>query len=410
MNKLSLKYLFVIIAFIIYIYSVNLKFFPISLKQFFAVLGVFVFFFNSKCFRKTKIYISLLGICLIINFWGIITCFINNSSEYIYPMNYFVSPVSAFFASVFIFKVSSTYLRSIDDLFKIILYTVFIESIITVLIFAIPPLYDFCDSIGLLLLDEEIKENPFSRFSRFNGIGEAVYFGVLPSCSLGVMSGLYLQLKNKGTSKYLVFAAIISLVSFFVTRYSAVVVVVCVGVFLKYLLKNGGRKFFNYFIGMLALFSFLIIVAINLLPEEILRWAVGAFESDSQHNSTNIVIDWLLNTKIDFNTFIIGDARYTNPGGGYYGGVDIGLYRQIFYGGIIGFLLIVYFHRKILIYIKKLIPSDPFIRCFTSGLFLSYLVSLLKGDLSMLDLYLLVLVNITFLISEKGRNEIARIK
>ena len=152
-------------------------------------------------------------------------------------MNYFVSPISAFFASVFIFKISSTYLSSIDDLFKIILYAIFIESIITVLIFAIPSLYDFSDSIGLLLLDEEIKENPFARFSRFNGIGEAVYFGVLPSCALGVMSGLYLQLKNKDSNKYFIIAVIISIISFFVTRYSAIVVVVCVCIFLKYLLK-----------------------------------------------------------------------------------------------------------------------------------------------------------------------------
>ncbi len=403
MNKFSFKYCFIILFFVIYIYSVNLSFFPLSLKQFLAVLGVIVFFFNLKNVKKTKVYGSLLAICLLIQAWGVVTCLCNNSNEYIYPVEYFISPISAFFASFLICKLSTSCIHSIDDFFKIVLYTVFIESIITVLIFIIPPLYDFADSMGLLLLDETIKENPFARYSRFNGIGEAVYFGVIPSCTLGVMSGLYLQLKNKHTNLYLIIAIFISIISFFVTRYSAVVVFVCFLLFMKFLFKSSKKKFMQYGLLATTLFTILIVVAVNLLPEKILEWALGAFESDSQHNSTETVLGWITSTKFDFKTFIIGDARYTIPGGGYYGGVDIGLYRQIFYGGIIGFCLVTYLHKKILTQLRRMVPKDPYIRFFTQGMFLSYLLCLLKGDLSMIDLYVFVLVNIINWVTSRPR-------
>jgi hypothetical protein len=172
-------------------------------------------------------------------------------------------------------------------------------------------------------------------------------------------------------------------------------------VFLKYLLKQSKRKFVNYSLGVIFIFTIGGIVAINLLPEQILRWAIGAFESDSQHNSTSIVVDWLIHTNFELKTLFIGDAKYTNVGGGYYKGVDIGLYRQIFYGGIIGVSIIAYFHNKILVYVRKLIPKDPYMKCFTLGMFLSYLISLLKGDLSMIDLYMLILVNVSCITSIK---------
>lgn len=356
---------------------------------------------NFKHVRNTSLYLSLLLTSITIQLWGCFTCVLNSSNEYIYLVNYLISPISAFFASYFIYNITSSCVNTVDDFFKFILYTVLLESLLTVLIFVIPPLYDFFDSIGLLLLDEEIKENPFARFSRFNGIGEAVYFGVLPSCALGVMSGLYLQLKDKVSIRYLICVIIISIISFFVTRYSAIVVVVCFIIFLRYLLKISKIKFLKYLILASTLFVLLVVVAINFLPDSILRWAVGAFESDSQHNSTGIVVNWLISTKFDLKTFIVGDACYTNKGGGYYGGVDIGLYRQIFYGGIIGFSIILYFHKKILKFITRLMPKDRFIRFFTTGLFFSYIVCLFKGDLSMIDLFLFVLVNIATIQSSK---------
>lgn len=62
-----------------------------------------------------------------------------------------------------------------------------------------------------------------------------------------------------------------------------------------------------------------------------------------------------------------------------------------------------YLHRKILTHLQRLVPKDPYIKFFTQGMFLSYLLCLLKGDLSMIDLYVFVLVNIIILVTSRPR-------
>lgn len=401
MNKIGLKYLFAIITFIIYIYSVNINLLPLSLKQLLAVIGLFVFLFNLRHIRKTKMFLSLLMICLSIQFWGLITCLLNNSNEYYYLNKYLISTCSSFFASFLICKLFSSCINSVDDFFKFTLYAVLVESLLTVLIFAIPSLYDFADSIGLIIIDERVKENIFAQYRRFNGIGEAIYFGVIPSCSFGVMSGLYLQMKNRNTYKYIFIVIIISVISFFVARYSGIVVGVCFLIYFRHLLRGSKIKFLKFSIVAMVILALIIKTAVSLLPEQILNWAMAVFDSDSSRGGSKYtVINWLLSTSFENKTFIIGDAQYTNADGSYYGHVDIGLFRQIFYGGIIGFLLVFFLHKRIIKCINNLLPNDPNVIFFTFGMLLSYLVSLLKGDLSMVDLLLFVLVNITFIVTK----------
>lgn len=111
--------------------------------------------------------------------------------------------------------------------------------------------------------------------------------------------------------------------------------------------KNGKFKL----ILKMAIFTILTIVVLyQLLPsslKEILDESVFAYAFQLFYNynsggtfstsSTDRVLEmWEL--EIPFLTMLLGDGRFLNADGSYYGHVDIGYLRQILYGGI-GFLM-----------------------------------------------------------------------
>ena len=103
-------------------------------------------------------------------------------------------------------------------------------------------------------------------------------------------------------------------------------------------------------------------------------------------------MEWWKNAHFEIKTFLIGDGLYTNPNGvGYYMGTDIGFFRRIYYGGIIGLLLYLYYHYKIAYFTYKSIGTRD-IKYMMLFLVLSYMVILAKGDANMLSLFVLYLV------------------
>jgi hypothetical protein len=84
----------------------------------------------------------------------------------------------------------------------------------------------------------------------------------------------------------------------------------------------------------------------------------------------------------------------------YYKNVDIGFYRQIFYSGLIGLSIILYYNIMILKYIKKSDISDKSLGPYVAVLFICYLISMFKGDINYVELYLLVLMMFDFSIKK----------
>ena len=114
--------------------------------------------------------------------------------------------------------------------------------------------------------------------------------------------------------------------------------------------------------------------------------------TSSQDNSANIVLDWWRDVHFNFKTLLVGDGLYMNPNGvGYYMNTDIGYFRQIYYGGIVGLILILYYQYKIVTNCYRCLKTCD-MRFLTYALFASLLAILAKGDADMFSEYILFLV------------------
>jgi hypothetical protein len=250
-------------------------------------------------------------------------------------------------------------------------------------------------------MDEFTLDSVF-EMGRFHGIGVAMFFGVLPSAAIGLMTSMYLFAKSEGALKkafWLFTWVFVFAISFLTARYT--IFIGCVSlvyyVFVsrkKNLLNNIIISFFLVLFGYLA-----YIIILNNADLSLLSWAFGAFTGDSVGgNTVEYLLSWWLNTEFEFKTFLIGDARYIAENGvfGYYKNIDVGIYRQIFYGGIIGLLLNLYTHAKILKMASKYEPQQEY-KSMLFFLMLCYIVILTKGDANMMSFFILYLV-----VSTKG--------
>ena len=126
--------------------------------------------------------------------------------------------------------------------------------------------------------------------------------------------------------------------------------------------------------------------------DSMLEWALGFIvDKDMDTESVDGLVNWWKNTEFSPITFIVGDGCYSNPDGTYYGHVDVGWFRIIYYSGIIGVFLILFFHYKLSLFIYKYCRTRE-MKLMLMLLLLSYCLILLKGDTILLAYFILFLV------------------
>ncbi len=393
MVKFNIKNILLILLLIIYIYGIQLTFLPLTAKQIIEVLGIIVYVFSRNKHNGTKEFSKMLPFFVLIQIWGLIVCAFNGTHQYIYLSSFLIGPIAAFFGSFFIYYCSRNIIISSVDLAHFILYAVFFESVLTLLMYFIPSLYDLISNIQVFAVDEDMENNVFIARSRFTGIGNAVYFGVLPSCTIGVMSGVYSLFfaeNKKEMYKLLTILFVIISISFLVARYSLIVSAFSLALYAVVIFKNNKKSLIGIIaVALIALFI-TIQLALTYLPEPILLWAMGAFDSSSEYSSNSIITE-LFDVDIELKTLILGDGLYTATTGGYYKSFDQGVLRQLFYGGVVGLLLNIGVHYKVLRESYYQIRTPQF-KHYINGLMICFLLAMLKGDLVMIDLFILLLV------------------
>ena len=400
-----------IITFILllfYIYSIRLTFLPVTPKIMMEVLGLFVYMAYAKKNLIPATFVSFLFLLVVINIFGLFTVIINGTSEFIYIFQWLVAPIGAFFGSYFIYRASRKSITDITSFLKILSSVVFVESIITVFIRLSPSFASVVGSVQEYLLTEDDLAFGIQELYRFTGLGIAVYFGVIPSCAVGVMTTVYLLVNSKSRVQRLYYSFVfvfISVVSFLVAKTSALVVLLAC-LFYGYCLIR--RKSFKM-LGSMILVAITMVVLFNYaeqyLPRNVYKWAFDVFlEKDINTGSSGAVIDTWKHTKFDAKTFLIGDARYTE-GQHYYKGVDVGYYREIYYGGIIGLLLIFMCNFKVVKDTMRY-ALDNEMKIMLLCLYGSYLIALGKGDLNMIDVFIMFFVFFYYITKEKSSNEI----
>lgn len=380
---------------VVYIYSIVFKVFPISTKIILEAIGLLfcVKYIASPKYRLRKEYWTIIKIIGLLVVWDIITSIINGQFEF-HLIKYHLPAIGSIFCAQMIFSYTKKYFKFPEEILMAIVVTIFLESLLTIIMKIYPPAFDMVSSV----LRFEFLDNPAITFdlSRFIGIGNAIFFGVLASCSLGVMASVYLMNQtNSGLIRFflIVMWIVISIVSFFSARWS--ITLIGLSIMMLVLSQRGvniGKMIVTIFgIGIVVAVAFVIVM--NNIDDELYVWAFSFLldSSSSQDHTQDYLIDWYTSTSFDIKTFIIGDAIYSLPNGLYYGYTDVGYFRQIYYGGVIGLLLNLLAHCKVLIMAYKYKKTKGF-KFFLMFLILGYLAILGKGDATMLTFYILILV------------------
>ena len=379
----------------IYLSSLVFNVLPINTKIILEAIGLlisFIYFFDSS-FQLKKKYRWIISFALVIIVWDLLVCLVNNDTNVFYLTKAMVTPLGSIFGAQFIYLCARKTINTTDKFFIIVSLTVFIECLLTLCIHFIPGADSFYTSI-FVPSGGAADLSDIAGHYRLVGIGNAVAFGALPSFALGLYSAFYIIACSKKSlitiSEFLIFATII-LVTFLVVRTSIAVSAIS----LLALLIFGNKKKATLFWGILTL-SVFSILAFYLISEYVdtamMEWAFGFMVSkDMDTGSQGAVIEWWKTTSFDFKTFILGDGLYENASGGYYGGTDIGYFRQIYYGGIIGLAFMLYYHFRILKF-AYLCNKSSLMKAVAYLLFISFLIFLAKGDLNMLSGFILLLV------------------
>jgi hypothetical protein len=148
---------------------------------------------------------------------------------------------------------------------------------------------------------------------------------------------------------------------------------------------------------LILILSFYLVVI--MIPREMYDWAFeNVISGGIKQGSAGAVIDWWKTTKISSHTFYYGDALYTTNNGLYYGYVDVGIFRKILYGGIIG--LGIYFFT-IIYCLKMTYKYDHSLGAFLTCLLIAHIGVLAKGEESIDFILILLLGTINYFYSEK---------
>lgn len=360
----------------------------------------------SKNYQLKKEYKQLLFIFFLGVIWDIITSLFNWNNEF-YLAKKMLFAIASFFFAHYIYVLSRRVVKTTNSFIKLLAIVVLVESIIALLISIFPQLNNILKSFLVFeILENEIFEGVL-KMGRFHGIGTAVFFGVLSSSALGLMSSIYCIIKSKSTTSriFWIFAwLLIFIVSFFTARFTLFIGAVSI----LYCLYSFRKSRITSAISIVIIASIACFVAYSIIirnaNDELLSWAFDELTGKVDGGTSAILKDWWFNTKINFKTLIIGDARYSEADGMYYMYTDVGILRQIFYGGIIGLILNLIAHGKTLMLASRYFPKSNY-SAMLFFLMLGYIAILFKGDASMISLYILLLVYNTRGIFSKKANQ-----
>lgn len=391
-----LKYLFLVFLFYIYCFSLVFTFFPVSSKIILALVGiayVIIKLLTNK-YKIKKEYVWILGFSFFVCFWDILISYVSGYKQFHF-IDYMMTPISSVFGAGLLYEYSKKIINSEDKFLLFFVFIVFSECVLTLAMNLTPSLYNMVMNIQITDMgDKEV--NDIEGHFRMIGIGKAVFFGVLPICTFALLSCSYLLIKNIASFWQKTFVVvsfiIISITYFFCARTTIAIVAIAI-FYLLYNLKSVGVKNFMVFIVVVLLTIVLSVKFIELyFNDSMLEWALGFIvDKDMDTESVDGLVNWWKNTEFSPITFIVGDGCYSNPDGTYYGHVDVGWFRIIYYSGIIGVFLILFFHYKLSLFIYKYCRTRE-MKLMLMLLLLSYCLILLKGDTILLAYFILFLV------------------
>ena len=259
-----------------------------------------------------------------------------------------------------------------------------IQSVIILLAFLSPQILDV---VRTFQYDNIIEiTDRYLNHGTFRGLALSgdQFFGL--TASFGLISIIVMKL-YVDTSKmiWLILFLMLFAANMFVGRTGIIGFVVALGYL--FICKESGKVklviklCFYIILSIIILYLLLPSSIMEMLNESVFSYAFQIFYnySDSgtiSSSSTDRVIEmWKI--EIPFITFLIGDGKFINVDGSYYGHVDVGFLRQILYGGLGYLVFSILFVFKLLTNYSKRAAFDKF--KFEYIVFLYLLMTHAKG-------------------------------
>lgn len=332
-----------------YLFIIRLGVVPVPVVVFFALASFALHFFSGNV-SPIRLPAGVIVLLLLLLCWTLLSLSLNRTAD-LFGVTFVVSRllyiVSAFFVVGLVY--SANIARSWDELIMTMIALYLVQSLIALLIFALPDVgasilaIQFLDDLSVDVLDSTIG-------LRFIGLGAAnfgggVSFGVLMIlfCSYVAKHQLY---RGPRSYRYALMFLVFFLVGFFIARTAAIGGLLGLAIIFWHGRLSGVTytgKVLSIIFGIFFLVG--VIASADFLERmgTVFEWAFemflnyqagGEFASSStdQLKSMYILPDHL-------STYLIGDGLFMAPdGAGYYKEIDVGYLRLIYYVGVPGML------------------------------------------------------------------------
>ena len=282
MRKL-LKYSILVVLFTIYIYTIVFRILPISAKYFLEGIGLLLSlrYLLSSGYRVKKSIRWIFQFAIIVALWDVIVNVINGTYVFVLIKS-LITPIASIFGAQFLYECSKNELKTHHDFLFIVIMTVFIESLITVAMRFIPPVFSFFDSIQITMSvgEGDASIDDITSYYRLVGIGSGLFFAALQPIAIALLSCVYEIHSEKDLTRRLFFYfsfASIAVIGLFVVRTSFALT----GLSLLLLFYYMTKERLSRSIGAITVFSFAFVLLFffvtTYFDEGIISWAFDSF-------------------------------------------------------------------------------------------------------------------------------------
>ena len=371
------SYSFLFVALFLYVYNIAFAFAPVGIRtrMLLGVLGIVVYlnhFLNNSTICRISLF-NFLFIAL-----SIVSLAINQTSDY-----WFIQ-----FSILNILYISSAVLLAfLLDKFSFSFYQLCFFLILVVLLHNLMAFCGFVNSnVRDLILDLQqpiTVDNIYEEYKevRSMGFGIGNFFIGGGISGLAIILSIYLYVKKQ--ISFVFFCLLLSLLVFtgiFIARTTLFGLVGLVLLFDKQSFQDNVKYFLNVIIAIVVLYLILLFVINNASFNY--NWAfepiLNLINNGSLHTSSTDVLKTMYIWPDNFKTWLIGDALFENANGTYYKETDVGYLRVIYYFGVVGMFLFLFYQYWMLRLASKI--SNLLFEYKTAIVFFVYILILnLKG-------------------------------
>ncbi|MFB1078182.1 hypothetical protein [Photobacterium damselae] len=316
------------------------------------LLGEIVFYRKTNYFDKRILF----AICVLI-FYSLFIVLINQTFDFTYLKNIFSQILQLFFIVLTCSLLLNESKYIAFNIERLIVYVFVIQSVIQILAFIFP----WVASIVHLTYTEDKLSRLYDAYGGIRGVALTGSPGWGISIGYALVFLLYTKeyvINNKLSFSAVLIAGLLILGAFFTGRSAFIGVIFGFIYFLlsRDLLVNKIKKIFKF----IVIISFLLIVSYFMFPTVVNDFVDKVFPfvfefyyrlqdgGAASTKSTDILINmWKLNVT-DYQ-LLLGTGWFTDPmTGDYFYGSDVGYLRNLLFGGVIWYFILIYYQFSLL--------------------------------------------------------------